>query len=90
MPRGRRSSSDLVMFSSTDPTQLVNWLCEKYGLQAVLQAVSQFRPSGPSQGAAAKGASKKRGRRPGRPKGSGKRGRPKGSKNKANAEGGNS
>ncbi len=78
----RRSGGDLVLFNSTDPRPLVNWLCETYGLATILQSVAEFRPSGSQQEAPAKRASKRRGRRPGAKKGSKRRGRPPGSKNK--------
>lgn len=80
----KRSGSDLVLFSSQDPRVLVNWLCEQYGLSAVLQAVSQYRPAGAGE-ATTKRAYKRRGRKPGAKKGGakkastkkGRRGRPR-------------
>lgn len=42
----RRGHNDLVLFSADDPRPVVNWLCESFGLQTILQAVSQFRPAG--------------------------------------------
>jgi hypothetical protein len=57
----RRSRSKLVLFSSEDPRPVVNWLCENYGLQEILQAVAQFRPAPPATDAPAKRAYKKRG-----------------------------
>ena len=81
----RRSRSDLVLFSSDDPRPLVNWLCERYGLQTILQAVAEFRPAAQSdeapakrpykRRAAKKGGSKKGGRKSSK-KGGAKRGRP--------------
>lgn len=81
----RRSSNDLVLFSSDDPRPVINWLCERFGLQAILQAVAEFRPATKSdeapakrpykRRAAKKGAAKKRGRKPSK-KGGAKRGRP--------------
>ncbi|MFL6227830.1 MAG: hypothetical protein ACJ741_03515 [Pyrinomonadaceae bacterium] len=56
----RRSTNDLILFSSQDPKALVNWLCESYGLQAVLQAVAEFRPAATAEAAPAKRAYKKR------------------------------
>ena len=41
----RRPGGDLVLFSSEDPQALVNWLCGTYGLPAVLQALSHYRPT---------------------------------------------
>ena len=82
----RRSRNDLVLFSSDDPQPLVNWLCERFGLQTVLQAVAQFRPAtqtdeqpakraykkrGPKKGGSKKGGAKKSSK-----KGGAKRGRP--------------
>lgn len=81
----RRSRNDLVLFSSDDPQPLVNWLCERFGLQAILQAVAEFRPAAQSQEQPAKRAykrraSKKRGPKKGgaksSKKGGAKRGRP--------------
>ena len=81
----RRSRNELVLFSSDDPRPLVNWLCERYGLQTILQAVAEFRPAAQSdeapakrpykRRAAKKGGSKKGGRKSSK-KGGAKRGRP--------------
>jgi hypothetical protein len=57
----RRTTNDLVLFSSQDPKALVNWLCESYGLQTILQAVAEYRPASASEDAPAKRAYKKRG-----------------------------
>ena len=85
MPSRRSRGNDLILFSSDDPQPLVNWMCERFGLQAVLQAVAEFRPVGQSEEAPAKRpykrrASKKRGAKKGAKKsskkGGGKRGRP--------------
>lgn len=85
----RRSRNDLVLFSSEDPQPLVNWLCESFGLQAILQAVAEFRPAAQAQeqptkrpykrraskkGGAKKGGAKKGGKSS--KKGGAKRGRP--------------
>lgn len=68
----KRSGDDLILFSSQDPRALVNWLCEEYGLTAVLQAVSQYRSAG--EGAdPTKRAYKRRGRKPGAKKGASKK-----------------
>ena len=82
----RRNLNDLVLFSSDDPQPLVNWLCERFGLQTILQAVAQFRPAAQGDEAPAKraykrraskkGGSKKGGARKSSKKGGGKRGRP--------------
>ena len=56
----RRSRNDLVLFSSDDPQPLVSWLCERFGLQAVLQAVAQFRPADRSEEPPARRPYKKR------------------------------
>ena len=56
----KRGRSDLILFSADDPQQLVEWLCETYGLQAVLQAVAQYQPSGTTAEAPSKRAYKKR------------------------------
>lgn len=81
----RRSRNDLVLFSSDDPRPLVNWLCERYGMQTILQAVAEFRPAAQSdeapakrsykRRAAKKGGSKKGGGKSSK-KGGAKRGRP--------------
>ena len=86
----RRSRNDLILFSSDDPRPLVNWLCERFGLQTILQAVAEFRPAAQSdeapakraykrraskKGGAKKGGAKKGGRKSSK-KGGGKRGRP--------------
>jgi hypothetical protein len=76
----RRTTNDLVLFSSQDPKALVNWLCESYGLQTILQAVAEYRPAGASEEAPAKRAYKKRGGK--------KRGGKKGAAKKGAARGG--
>lgn len=82
----RRSRNDLVLFSSDDPRPVINWLCERFGLQTILQAVAEFRPAAESDEAPAKraykrraskkGGSKKGGRKSASKKGGAKRGRP--------------
>jgi hypothetical protein len=57
----KRSSSDLVLFSTDDPEPLVRWLCDTYGMQTVLRSVAEYRPSGGTEQAPAKRAYKKRG-----------------------------
>lgn len=79
----RRRGNDLVLFSANDPRALVNWLCETYGLPAVLRSVSQYR--GPrtteAEGAPVKRAYKRRaakkggGKKRGAAKKGGRRGR---------------
>jgi hypothetical protein len=76
----RRNSNDLVLFSSQDPKALVNWLCESYGMQTILGAVAQYRPSGAGEAATTKRAYKKRGGK----KGGGKKGAAKKAGKKAN------
>ena len=86
----RRNRNDLVLFSSDDPQPLVNWLCERFGLQTILQSVAEFRPAAQSQeqptkrpykrraskkGGAKKGGGKKGGGKSAK-KGGAKRGRP--------------
>lgn len=44
MPR-KSGGKDLILFSSSDPRPLVEWLCETYGLQTILQSVAQYRPA---------------------------------------------
>lgn len=84
MPSRRsRRRNDLVLFSADDPQPVVNWLCERFGLQAILQAVAEFRPAGQGEEAPAKRpykrrASKKRGARKGARKSSKKGGARKG------------
>ena len=83
MPSRRSRNNDLVLFSSDDPQPLVNWMCERFGLQAVLQAVAEYRPAGQGEEAPAKRpykrrASKKRGARKGARKSSKKGGAKKG------------
>ena len=56
----KRGRKDLILFSADDPQQLVEWLCETYGLQAVLQAVAQYRPTSTAAEAPSKRAYKKR------------------------------
>lgn len=72
MPRKR--GSDLVLFSSTDPQPLVEWLCDTYGLQAILQAVAQYQPTRETAAAPAKRAYKKRAAKKGATKKGGKKG----------------
>jgi hypothetical protein len=85
MPSRRSGGNDLVLFSSVDPRPLVNWLCERYGLQTILGAVAEFRPAAQSAEAPAKRAYKRRagkkggskqGSRGSSKKGGAKRGRP--------------
>lgn len=91
MPR-KRSSDDLVLFSSADPRPLVRWLCDTYGLQTVLQSVAQYRPSGAAEEAPAKRAYKKRGPKKGSKRGSkkaaGKQGGGKGGRRSGTSGGG--
>jgi hypothetical protein len=86
----RRTTNDLVLFSSQDPKALVNWLCQTYGLQSVLQAVAEYRPAASAEAAPTKRAYKKRAKKGATKKAAGKRGRKKGSRNKAKTEGENS
>lgn len=68
----RRSRNDLVLLSADDPRAVVNWLCERFGLQAVLQAVAEFRPAAQQgEAAPAKRAYKKRGPKKGSKRGGG-------------------
>lgn len=60
MPSKQRGS-DLILFSTDDPQPLVRWLCDTYGLQAILQSVAQYQPSGGAEEAPQKRAYKKRG-----------------------------
>ena len=86
MPSRRSRSNDLVLFSSDDPQPVVNWLCERFGLQTILQAVAQFRPAAQGDEAPAKrpyrrraskkGDARKGGARKSSKKGGGNRGRP--------------
>jgi hypothetical protein len=69
----KKGRSDLILFSSDDPQQLVEWLCETYGLQAVLQAVAQYQPSGAAAEAPSKRAYKKRSAKKGSSKKSAKK-----------------
>ena len=80
MPSKRRG--DLVLFSADDPQPLVGWLCDTFGLQTILQAVAQYRPSGGAADAPAKRAYKKRG-----PKKGSKRGAKKGRRGRKSAGG---
>jgi hypothetical protein len=83
----RRSSNDLFLFSSQDPKALVNWLCETYGLQTILQAVAEYRPTTAAEAAPTKRAYKKRGgHKRGAKKGAGKKGGGKGSRKQAGSE----
>lgn len=85
MPSRRSRGNELVLFSSDDPRPVVNWLCERFGMQAILQAVAEFRPAAQSdeapakrpykRRAAKKGGAKKGGRKSSK-KGGAKRGRP--------------
>jgi hypothetical protein len=80
----RRTVNDLVLFSSQDPKALVNWLCESYGMQTILQAVAEYRPAGSTEAAPTKRAYKKRGgKKRGAKKGAGKKGAKKGSRKQA-------
>ena len=88
----RRSTNDLVLFSSADPQQIVHWLCDTYGLQTVLQAVAQYQPKGATAAAPAKraykrGGAKKGASKKGAKKAAGKQGAGRGRK-RANAGGG--
>lgn len=76
----RRKGGDLILFSSEDPQPLVGWLVDTFGLQAVLQALSNHRPG--EAAAPAKRAARKGGKRKGRPRGS-KKGSKKGGAKKA-------
>ncbi len=86
------SSNNLVLFNSTDPRSLVNWLCDNYGLSVILQSVAQYQESSSTpavptkrayirragkKGASKKGSSKKGA---GKKRGSKKRASKKGSK----------
>jgi hypothetical protein len=87
----RRITNDLVLFSSQDPKALINWLCQTYGLQSVLQAVAEFRPTGATEAAPTKRAYKKRAKKGATKKAAGKRrGRKPGSGKRAAAEAENS
>jgi hypothetical protein len=69
-----RKKGEMILFSSEDPSALVNWLVETHGLQNILRLLSEQQPGGTrtaSKASSKKGASKK----------GAKRGRPKGSKN---------
>ncbi|HEX8161966.1 MAG TPA: hypothetical protein VF538_08845 [Pyrinomonadaceae bacterium] len=71
----RRNVNDLILFSSQDPKALVNWLCESYGMQTILQAVAEYRPTAAAEAAPAKRAYKKRGaKKGGAKKGAGRKG----------------
>ncbi len=74
----RKSRNDLILFSSDDPKPLVNWLCETFGLSAVLESVAQYRPSSSTAEAPAKRGYKKRASK----KGGAKKGRAKKASNK--------
>jgi hypothetical protein len=83
----RRSRNDLVLFSSQDPKALVNWLCESYGLQAILQAVAEYRPTGTAEAAPTRRAYKKRaGKKRGAKKGASKKGGKKRGRKPAGSE----
>lgn len=75
-------TNDLVLFSSQDPKALVNWLCESYGLQTILQAVAEYRPTASAEAAPTKRAYKKRGAK----KSASKKGGKKGSRKLAGSE----
>jgi hypothetical protein len=79
----KRSSNDLVLFTSTDPQQLVQWLCETYGFHAILRAVAQCQPTGGTATTPTKRAYKKRGSKKGA-----KRGAKKGAKKSGGKQGG--
>lgn len=84
-------TNDLVLFSSQDPKALVSWLCQTYGLQAILQAIAEYRPTSTmAEAAPTKRAYKKRAKKGATKKAAGKRGRKKGSRNKPKTEGENS
>jgi hypothetical protein len=76
------------MFSGGDPQRLVNWLCDNYGLQTILQSVAQYRPSGPAaEEAPTKRAYKKRGsKKRASKKGAGKRAAKKGGRKQSDSE----
>lgn len=57
---GKKSRNDLILFSSSDPQPLVNWLCETFGLSTVLESVAQYRPNSSMSETPAKRAYKKR------------------------------
>jgi hypothetical protein len=61
----RKSRNDLVLFSSSDPQPLVNYLCETFGLSTVLESVARFQPTSSIAEAPAKRAYKKRGAKKG-------------------------
>lgn len=61
----KRSSNDLILFSSREPQPLVNWLCETYGLSAILQSVAEYQQSSSTSQPTAKRAYKKRGAKTG-------------------------
>ena len=83
----RRRGNDLVLFSSQDPKALVNWLCESYGMQTILQAVAGYRPTASAEAAPTKRAYKKRaGKRRGAKKGAGKKGAKKRGRQTAGSE----
>jgi hypothetical protein len=74
----KRSSDDLILFSSDDPKPLVSWLIETHGIQNVLRLLSEHRPGGmsaPAKRAPEKGGGKKRGRPSGSKSGGKRRGR---------------
>jgi hypothetical protein len=80
-----------VVFGSEDPRQLVRWLCNTYGLQAILQEVAQYRPTDSAEATPTKRAYKKRGAKKGSKrgakKGATKNGRRKGGNRGASSEG---
>lgn len=82
----RRSSNDLVLFSSQDPKALVNWLCQTYGLQSVLQAVAEYRPTASAEAAPTKRAYKKRAKKGATKKGASKKGGKKRGRKPAGSE----
>ena len=95
MATKQSSSNNLVLFNSTDPRSLVNWLCDNYGLSVILQSVAQYQESSSTPAvptkrayirrAGKKGSSKKGGAK----KGSSKKGRGKkrGAKKRASKKG---
>ena len=83
----RRMTNDLVLFSSQDPKALVNWLCETYGMQTILQAVAEFRPTASAEAVPTKRAYKKRGgKKRGAKKAASKKGGKKGSRKQGGSE----
>lgn len=81
----RRKGGDLILFSSEDPQPLIGWLVDTFGLQTVLQALSNHMPG--EVAAPTRRASKKGGKRRGRPRGS-KKGSKKGGAKKGSKKAG--